>query len=49
VKYHIKKTAVIGSGVMGAGIAALLADVGIPVVLLDIVPKELNDEERALG
>ncbi|MDR2048896.1 MAG: 3-hydroxyacyl-CoA dehydrogenase/enoyl-CoA hydratase family protein [Treponema sp.] len=49
MKYHIKKAAVIGSGVMGAGIAALIADVGIPVVLLDIVPKELNDEEKALG
>ncbi|PJF43953.1 MAG: 3-hydroxyacyl-CoA dehydrogenase [Phototrophicales bacterium] len=34
--YQIKKAAVIGSGTMGGGIAALLAGVGIPVVLLDI-------------
>lgn len=37
---HIKKTAVIGSGVMGASIAAHLTNAGIPVLLLDIVPKE---------
>lgn len=34
--YQIRKAAVIGSGTMGGGIAALLAGVGIPVVLLDI-------------
>lgn len=34
----IGKTAVIGAGVMGAGIAAHLANAGVPVVLLDIVP-----------
>lgn len=34
--YRIRKAAVIGSGTMGGGIAALLAGVGIPVVLLDI-------------
>lgn len=34
--YQIKKAAVIGSGTMGGGIAALLTGVGIPVVLLDI-------------
>ncbi|MDR2159489.1 MAG: 3-hydroxyacyl-CoA dehydrogenase/enoyl-CoA hydratase family protein [Treponema sp.] len=49
MKYHIKKAAVIGSGVMGAGIAALIADTGIPVVLLDMVPKELSAEEKARG
>ena len=32
----IRKAAVIGSGTMGSGIAALLAGVGIPVVLLDL-------------
>lgn len=37
----IKKAAVIGSGVMGSGIAAQLANAGIPVVLLDIVPPDL--------
>jgi 3-hydroxyacyl-CoA dehydrogenase len=34
----IEKAAVIGAGVMGSGIAAQLANAGIPVVLLDIVP-----------
>ena len=34
----IKKVAVLGSGVMGSGIAALLANAGIPVLLLDMVP-----------
>lgn len=36
----IEKVAVLGSGVMGSGIAAVLANAGIPVLLLDIVPKE---------
>lgn len=35
----IRKVAVLGSGVMGSGIAALMANAGIPVVLLDIVPQ----------
>jgi 3-hydroxyacyl-CoA dehydrogenase len=35
----IKKATVIGAGVMGAGIAAQFANAGIPVLLLDIVPK----------
>ncbi|MBB5356261.1 3-hydroxyacyl-CoA dehydrogenase [Anoxybacillus mongoliensis] len=46
---RIKKAAVLGSGVMGSGIAAHLANVGIPTLLLDIVPKELTDEEQAKG
>lgn len=45
----IRKAAVIGSGVMGSGIAAHLANVGIPCLLLDIVPKEPADEESAKG
>lgn len=40
---HIKKAAVIGAGVMGAGIAAQIANGGVPVVLLDIVPKDAED------
>src|SRR5258708_19753078 len=36
---EIRKAAVLGSGVMGGGIAAHIANAGIPVVLLDIVPK----------
>ncbi|HMA50319.1 MAG TPA: 3-hydroxyacyl-CoA dehydrogenase/enoyl-CoA hydratase family protein [Magnetospirillaceae bacterium] len=39
----IKKVAVIGAGVMGAGIAAHVANAGIPVVLLDIVPKDATN------
>ena len=35
----IQKAAVLGAGVMGSGIAAHIANAGIPVVLLDIVPK----------
>jgi 3-hydroxyacyl-CoA dehydrogenase len=42
----IRKAAVIGSGVMGGGIAALLAGVGIKTLLLDIVPPNLNDDEK---
>ena len=40
MSYRIQKAAVVGAGIMGAGIAALLASVGIPVTLLDIVPPE---------
>ena len=40
---HIKKAAVIGAGVMGAGIAAHMANAGVPVVLLDIVPKDATN------
>ncbi len=43
----IKKAAVIGSGVMGGGIAALLASAGVKTLLLDIVPFDLTDEERS--
>ncbi len=35
---RIEKVAVIGAGVMGSGIAAHVANAGLPVVLLDIVP-----------
>jgi len=35
----IRKAAVIGAGVMGAGIAAQLANAGVSVLLLDIVPE----------
>jgi 3-hydroxyacyl-CoA dehydrogenase len=40
MSYHIQRAAVIGAGIMGAGIAAHLANVGIPVLLLDIVPED---------
>jgi len=45
----IKKAAVIGAGTMGAQIAAHLANVGIPVLLMDIVPAELTPEEQKRG
>lgn len=47
--FTIQKAAVIGAGTMGAGIAALIADVGIPVVLLDIVPPKLTEEDIQRG
>ena len=43
---RINKAAVIGSGIMGGGIAALLAGAGVDVLLLDIVPFDLKDEEK---
>lgn len=46
---RIQRAAVLGSGVMGSGIAAHLANVGIPTLLLDIVPRELTKEEEAKG
>ncbi|KXG09606.1 putative 3-hydroxyacyl-CoA dehydrogenase [Anoxybacillus sp. P3H1B] len=46
---RIKRAAVLGSGVMGSGIAAHLANVGIPTLLLDIVPRERTKEEEARG
>lgn len=45
----INKAAVLGAGVMGSGIAALLAGVGIQVTLLDVVPKELTEADKAKG
>ncbi|WKK64706.1 3-hydroxyacyl-CoA dehydrogenase/enoyl-CoA hydratase family protein [Lutimonas zeaxanthinifaciens] len=46
-KRHIKKVAVIGSGIMGSGIACHFANIGVEVLLLDIVPRELNESEKA--
>ncbi len=43
---RIEKVAVIGSGIMGGGIAALCASAGIKTLLLDIVPFDLKDEEK---
>ena len=45
----IQKAAVLGAGVMGSAIAALLAGAGVRVVLLDILPGELTPEEREMG
>ncbi|RZF58297.1 3-hydroxyacyl-CoA dehydrogenase/enoyl-CoA hydratase family protein [Sphingobacterium corticibacterium] len=46
---RIKKVAVLGSGVMGSRIACHFANVGIEVILLDIVPRELLSQEEAKG
>ncbi|MCB0484943.1 MAG: 3-hydroxyacyl-CoA dehydrogenase/enoyl-CoA hydratase family protein [Flavobacteriaceae bacterium] len=48
-KRTIKKVAVIGSGIMGSGIACHFANIGVEVLLLDIVPKEPTDAEKAKG
>ncbi|MGY0693288.1 3-hydroxyacyl-CoA dehydrogenase/enoyl-CoA hydratase family protein [Virgibacillus sp. FSP13] len=45
----IKRAAVLGSGVMGSGIAAHLANVGIPTIMLDVVPRELTKDEVKKG
>lgn len=46
---HIKKIAVLGSGVMGSRIACHFANIGCEVLLLDIVPRELSPEEQKKG
>jgi len=43
---RIEKVAVIGSGIMGGGIAALCAGAGVKTILLDIVPFDLKEEEK---
>ncbi|MFL1012314.1 3-hydroxyacyl-CoA dehydrogenase/enoyl-CoA hydratase family protein [Flavisericum labens] len=48
-KRKIKNIAIIGSGIMGSGIACHFANIGVDVLLLDIIPRELNDKEKALG
>ncbi|AUC80975.1 3-hydroxyacyl-CoA dehydrogenase/enoyl-CoA hydratase family protein [Lacinutrix sp. Bg11-31] len=48
-KRRIKKIAIIGSGIMGSGIACHFANIGVDVLLLDIVPRELNSKEKAKG
>ncbi|MEM8993256.1 MAG: 3-hydroxyacyl-CoA dehydrogenase/enoyl-CoA hydratase family protein, partial [Acidobacteriota bacterium] len=46
---HIDRVAVIGAGTMGAAIAAHCANAGLPVLLLDIVPRELTAKEEKKG
>ena len=41
----ISKVAVLGSGIMGSGIACHFANIGVEVLLLDITPKKLNETE----
>lgn len=45
----INYVTVIGAGTMGASIAGLLANAGVPVTLLDVAPAELTDQEAAAG
>ncbi len=45
----IERVAVLGAGTMGAAIAAHVANAGIPVLLLDIAPRTLNDKETKKG
>ena len=49
MKRIIKKVAVLGSGVMGSRIACHFANIGVPVLLLDIAPKELTPDEEKKG
>lgn len=48
-KRRIRKVAVIGSGVMGSQIACHFANIGCEALLLDIVPKALNEAEKSKG
>src|SRR5437660_8001268 len=49
MSYKIQKVAVLGAGVMGAAIAAHLANVGIPSLLLDIVPPDAGKDRDKLA
>jgi 3-hydroxyacyl-CoA dehydrogenase len=49
MRYEVKRAAVLGAGVMGAAIAAHLANAGIRSFLLDIMPRELTEEEKRKG
>ena len=49
MKRSIRKVAVLGSGVMGSAIACHFANIGCQVMLLDIAPKEITEEEKAKG
>ena len=44
--HQIEKVAVLGSGVMGSGIAAHLANIGLEVIMLDIVPFNLTEDQK---
>ncbi|HBH22946.1 MAG TPA: 3-hydroxyacyl-CoA dehydrogenase [Cytophagales bacterium] len=49
MKRNINKVAVLGSGIMGSRIACHFANIGVEVLLLDITPRELTEEEKAKG
>ncbi len=46
MSYRIQKVAVLGSGVMGSGIACFLANIGMDVLLLDIVPFDISEKDK---
>ena len=46
INKHINKVAVIGSGIMGSQIACHFANIGVEVLLLDIIPADLTERER---
>ena len=46
MKRNISKVAVLGSGIMGSGIACHFANIGVEVLLLDICPNKLNEDEK---
>ena len=46
MKRTIKKVAILGSGVMGSRIACHFAGIGVPVLLLDIVPKDVPADAK---
>ena len=48
MQFRIKKVAVLGSGVMGSGISCQLANVGLEVLMLDILPSKLSDDEKII-
>src|SRR5699024_8566121 len=49
MRQSIRRAAVLGSGVMGSGIAAHLANIGIPTLMLDVGPKDLTEDEKKRG
>ncbi len=49
MKRNIKTAVVLGSGIMGSRIACHFANIGLEVLLLDISPSELTDQEKAAG
>jgi 3-hydroxyacyl-CoA dehydrogenase len=49
MRREIRRAAVLGAGVMGSGIAAHLANAGIPVLMLDIVPPKFTEDDASKG
>ncbi|WP_154855924.1 3-hydroxyacyl-CoA dehydrogenase/enoyl-CoA hydratase family protein [Cyclobacterium xiamenense] len=49
MKQTIKKVAVLGSGIMGSRIACHFANIGVEVLLLDMVPKAPSEKEQEKG